>query len=50
MQDEDLVDGHGTSNSFALQQIANFDRVIGKACKICLLDGLDIEERQKGWF
>ena len=23
---------------------------MGKACSICLLDELDIEERQKGWF
>lgn len=44
VQDEDLVNRKGAP-AFALQQIANFDTVIGKACKICLLDGLDIEER-----
>lgn len=39
-----------TSNMQALKQIADFDSIIGKACKICMLDELDIEERQKGWF
>ena len=39
-----------SAKTFALQHIANFDEILGKTCKICMLDELDIEERQKCWF
>ena len=42
--------GGESTNTVALSQIASFDTIIGKACQICMLDELDIEERQKGWF
>jgi hypothetical protein len=32
-------------NTFALQQIVKFDTILSKACRICMLDELDIEER-----
>ena len=55
LDDDDAYDransfANDHNDSFALQQIANFDKILGKACQICLLDELDIEERQKGWF
>ena len=34
----------------ALKHIANFDSIIGKACKICMLDELDIDDRHQCWF
>ena len=45
-----LKSGESSFNTQALQHIANFDSIIGKACSICMLDELDIEQRQMAWF
>ena len=42
--------GEETYNTFALQHIAAFDDILHKACSVCVLDELDVSERQKGWF
>lgn len=55
-EDEDINDdmtgfsGKETISTLALTQVSKFDAIIGKACQICMLDELDIEERQKCWF
>ena len=48
--DMSLFQSQETFNTLALTQIAKFDSIIGKACSICMLDELIIEDRQKGWF
>ena len=48
---QDADDIQDQFNTFAaLQHIARFDEILGKTCRICCLDELDIEERQKCWF
>ena len=34
----------------ALKHIARFDSIVGKACRVCMKDELDIDDRQQCWF
>lgn len=48
-EDEDmqafLTSKESSFTTEALKHIARFDAIVGKACKICMLDELDIDDR-----
>lgn len=37
-------------NFFEPEMVIQFDNFLAKACEICILDNLDFEEKEMGWF